>query len=193
MLNVAATHMADLLLANTKEQKYSKDVYVYGIEVFISNVLNVLAIFIISCLLSDVVMGLVFLLVFCPLRVFTGGYHAKTYGKCFMVGNISFLMVYGLNAFLWDKIPVEFVWCIFSVMSLYILDRAPIIHPLQEVNKRVQRRSHRLAKYLLGLDAIILLLLSFENRRLMGMMFWTIGLVAVFMIISRSSRQREVA
>ena len=164
----------------------------YGIEVFISNVLNVLAIFIISCLLSDGLMGLVFLLIFCPLRVFTGGYHAKTYGKCFMVGNISFLMVYWLNAFLWDKIPVEVVWCIFSIMSLYILDRAPIIHPLQEINERVQKRSHCLTKYLLVVDAIILLLLSYGNRRLMGMVFWTIGLVAVFMIISKSSRQRDV-
>lgn len=191
MLNVAATHIADLLLIRAKEQKYSRDVYVYGIEVFISNFLNVLAIFIISCLLSDGIMGLVFLLVFCPLRVFTGGYHAKTYGKCFMVGNISFLIVYGLNDFLWAKIPLNVVWCILVIVSLYILDGAPIINPLQAVNERIQRRSHRFAKYLLVIDAIILLLLSFGNRRLMGMVFWTIGLVAVFMIVCKRSEKSD--
>lgn len=189
MLNVAATHIADLLLLHAKETKYSKDVYVYGIEVFLSNFLNVLAIFIISCLLSDGIMGVVFLFVFCLLRVFTGGYHAKTYGKCFMVGNISFLMVYGLNDFLWDKIPLDVVWCIFAIMSLYILDSTPIINSLQPVNERIQRRSHRFAKYLLIIDAVILLMLSFGNGRLMGMVFWTVGLVAVFMIICKRSEK----
>lgn len=191
MLNVVTTHIADLLLFRAKETTYSKDVYVYGIEVFLSNFLNVLAIFIISCLLSDGIMGVVFLLVFCPLRVFTGGYHAKTYGKCFMVGNVSFLMVYGLNDFLWDKIPLNVVWCIFVIMSLYILDSTPIINPLQPVNERIQRRSHRFTKYLLIIDAVILLLLSFGSRRLMGMVFWTIGLVAVFMIICKRSEKSD--
>lgn len=66
------------------------EVYKYGIEIFVSSLVNFLLIVISSLILSDLLAGIVFMTLFILLRSYTGGYHAETYLRC----NIAFICTY---------------------------------------------------------------------------------------------------
>lgn len=72
--------------------------------------------------------GIFFFLGFCPLRLYTGGYHAKTPTRCYFI----MVVVYVIFSFLLVLIPIEMyrlfelIVGIFTFCTIYRF--APIIH-----------------------------------------------------------------
>ena len=87
MLNKVACKLAKKIVECSDTDK--EEIYIYGLELIISTFFGLSSILLISCLLFCFTSGLVFISVFVPLRLFTGGYHAENYGKCFIISNIS--------------------------------------------------------------------------------------------------------
>ncbi len=85
MLNKVSVQLSKFLLQKIKEDKQEQDVYTYGFELIISTIIFFVSIIVISAILSSPISGLVFLITFVPLRLFTGGYHADTYSRCFIL------------------------------------------------------------------------------------------------------------
>lgn len=54
----------------------------YGLDVMLSTLLNLLCILMVSLLMGELLLGMVFIFVFVPIRSFTGGYHADTKIRC---------------------------------------------------------------------------------------------------------------
>ena len=88
MLNKVAYKIAKKIVECSDADK--EEIYIYGLELIISTFFGLVSILLISCLLSRFTSGLVFISVFVPLRLFTGGFHAATYTRCFVISNISY-------------------------------------------------------------------------------------------------------
>lgn len=85
MLNKVSSKLAKRIADGSERRKEA--VYTYGIEIILSTMIGISSILIVSGLLHEFKLGVIFLLVFAPLRVFTGGYHAVTYFRCFLISN----------------------------------------------------------------------------------------------------------
>ena len=85
------------------------DIYKYGIEITLSTILNILIILILSLIYGSFFTGIIFLLVFIPLRKFTGGYHADTYMKCNIVFAILYTSVFWLTKILYKYTDVHII------------------------------------------------------------------------------------
>ncbi len=168
--------------------KYSEtdkeEIYTYGLEVIISTVIGVASILLESYLLSSFVSGLVFLAVFVPLRLFTGGYHAKTYGKCYFISNLSYVFVLFVRYIISDKFPSEIWACLLLCICFYIIKKAPIVNPAQPISDKKQRRSKRITKGILMVDIVWIVCLYFYKSDLMIMAILSICLVFILMLIS---------
>lgn len=57
----------------------------YGIEIIISTIIGFSVIIISGILLSKTNLAIAYLICIVPIRMYTGGYHAKTYFKCNVV------------------------------------------------------------------------------------------------------------
>lgn len=125
VLNRISNELASVLLKKAKKTQYDREVYVYGLELIISTLAGMLSILAVSTMLSDITAGLVFLFSFVPLRLFTGGYHASTYGKCFLVSNISYIVLILINNLIWKTVGIGAWVALFVVISLYIAHNAP--------------------------------------------------------------------
>lgn len=185
MLHKLSTKIAQKLITYSGEEKEA--IYIYGLELIISTTIGLSSILLISNMLFELKSGLIFIAMFVPLRLFTGGYHAVTYSKCFVVSNCSYLLILFLKCMMWNKTPLGIWFVLLLIVSYYIATNAPIINPAQPINEYKQKRSKRIAMYVLAVDVVAILYWAINRKELMCMAVLSIGLVAVFMLITDKS------
>jgi accessory gene regulator B len=78
---------------------YTEDTIVFCLKLWISTILQMIVLFILSMLLFDIWLFVSFVIVFCSLRIMIWGYHCKTFKNCFLVTTFLFLLVGFLSLF----------------------------------------------------------------------------------------------
>lgn len=185
MLNKVACRLAKKITEYSDEDK--EEIYIYGLELIISTFLGLSSILLISCLLSCFTSGLIFISVFVPLRLFTGGYHAENYGKCFRISNISYLLILYVRDITLEILPM-WIWPFLLIgMCCFIIKNAPIVNSAQPINEIKQKRNKKMTKYILITDIAWIVCLAINQRELMVMAILSICLVSVMMLISDKS------
>ena len=83
--------LVDYFITNKIVQEEKRAILRYGSEIIISSTLTIGLCLVISGIIGQLVLCIVFLLTYCPLRIFSGGFHAKTQKKMyFFIYNISY-------------------------------------------------------------------------------------------------------
>jgi accessory gene regulator B len=90
MITALALKISHYLVEQGAAEKEDVEIYQYGIGLFLSTVFNIAAVLAMSLFTGMFAGTVLFLLIFITLRTVTGGYHANTYMKCFIV----FICVY---------------------------------------------------------------------------------------------------
>ena len=75
----------------------------YGLDIFISSVLEIVSILIIAAVIGNFFQTLLFFAAFIPLRVYAGGYHADTKLRCYFVS----LAAYGVFTIAMYLLPIK--------------------------------------------------------------------------------------
>jgi len=187
MLRNISSRIVDRLLNYEEFFHYDRAVYVYGIELIISTLAGLSSIIGISILCSNAIFGIVFILFFVPLRLFTGGYHAKTYSKCYFVSILSFVILLSIQHFLETKIPTIFWLILFLIAQFYIMRRAPMINRNQEISSQKERKSKTVARIIIFVEGILVFSLAFVSKRIMSMAVLSVWLVVTFMLLTDKS------
>ena len=73
--------------------KIPLDIYIYGFELLVSSVIETISLLLIGLLTGKFVETVIFIISFSSIRVFSGGYHANSYLKCFIVTIAYYLLV----------------------------------------------------------------------------------------------------
>ena len=97
MLHTCAVRFTEFLYKRCSFPASRQAVYVYGSELFFSTALSIISILLISFLAGKPISGILFVLIFVGLRVFVGGFHAATYGNCFLLTNGVFLTAFAFS------------------------------------------------------------------------------------------------
>lgn len=156
MIERIALKITNFIFKNTELDSELYEVYKYGIEITISSLLNIVLIIAASIAVSDVVSGVVFLTVFIPLRLFLGGYHAKTYFMCNALFLLTYLMIYYINSAALEFIDGNLLSRLLTVLIL--LGIIPIIAfaPVENPNKPLSEKQAKISR-MIGIAAFILL------------------------------------
>lgn len=124
--------------------KYEYEVYLYGFEVLIASILNILVTLTMGLLFDKFIHSIVFLACYCPIRQFSGGYHASSYKKCFL----TFILVFLLTIFIdsnFDFIGLKPIILLLSILNwLNICLLSPVEHtnnPLTGNEKNKYKRN----------------------------------------------------
>lgn len=111
----------------------------YGIEIIISTIIGFSVIIISGILLSKTNLAIAYLICIVPIRMYTGGYHAKTYFKC----NVVFGLLFLLNILMFQYIvenELEIQLCITTLLSFCIIER---FAPVENENKKLTSRQKK--------------------------------------------------
>lgn len=177
MVSNITNHVVQNLLQTNIIQQEDIDVYVFGIETFFSDVFNLITTAIIGIMIGQFWECFMFQVIFISLRSWTGGYHASSEWKCWILSNA---MVIGI-LLLSRRLPIWFDpsagLCLLLVAACIILALAPVDNennPLNSDEIRTYKRRVRMIVLISILSSIILFWIS--NR-----FFW-ISVLAVLSV-----------
>ena len=84
MINLISKNIVHFFVIQNTIKQEEEDIYRYGIELLVSTSTSLIASFLIALFFGKWYDFFVYYLLFVPIRMNAGGYHADTYGKCFL-------------------------------------------------------------------------------------------------------------
>ncbi len=150
MLTLISEWVVKRLIVHRAIAEERRDVYRYGCELIVSTASVALFILLAGLSSGRFASALIFLLYFMPIRTVAGGYHAPSYGKCFVLTSLTAFICAGGGEFCsrTGRVAGIFLWIVYGVAQLFIWLRGPFRsrrHPLRE--DRIagnRRRMHRM-------------------------------------------------
>ncbi len=91
MLRIICEDFSLVLVRNRIISEEERENYIYGLELILTSFLVIGSIILLGFLLNKIIMTVVFLIVFCSVRSYSGGYHANRYWKCYLIGCLLYL------------------------------------------------------------------------------------------------------
>jgi len=88
-----AGKITDYLIQRKVIDEEVKDVYIYGSELLISEILSTMLILGIGAYTRCIWETILYLCVYMPIRVYAGGYHAATHRNCIIMFNLFYLEI----------------------------------------------------------------------------------------------------
>ncbi len=93
MIRKLSEKILTVLIRNQGVKETQRDIVLFGIEQGIVTALEITLLLITSAILGSVVKGVIILMAFTTIRIYAGGYHAKTQIGCVIRTWIFFVMV----------------------------------------------------------------------------------------------------
>lgn len=160
MLKNIADEIAFILVRNRIIDSEKRELYAYGAEVVLLNLINLIIPLVISLLSGTLRHYIVFILVFIPLRISSGGYHAKKSENCIIISTLLYVM----SIFLFNLSLIEYVNVILFILFIFSILAIAIFAPVENINNTLNfksRKRNRLVSLLLvSVDSIAILLLE---------------------------------
>lgn len=130
MYHKLATSLTSYFIGKTGEKRDDFEILVYGAELFLSSVVNTIFVLVIGFVFGCLLEALLFLAFFCPLRKYSGGFHASTYWSCSLI----FCLYFALICYFVGDIP--FVWRL--IIAVFDVIVVLLLTPVEDPNKPIR-------------------------------------------------------
>lgn len=195
MLATIATRLTDQLYfrcpLDPSRKAIEKAIYEYGIQLSLSTLASMCSIVMLGLLLKNPASAFIFLGVFFFLRLFSGGYHAPTYARCFLLTNSVYLAVVGTSYLivrfqLYHLLPVIVVVSCVVVMAL-----SPIRNKRHPLSEKTYRKNRKIAVVLVSIESSFFLILFFWRifQPYVTVSTMSLTAVAVMMLVTLNGRR----
>jgi accessory gene regulator B len=158
--------------------------YTYGIELVLNNLIIFLSITVISILTDNVLISLAYVLTYCPIRNYVGGYHCKTYAKCYFTTLTLYILMLISDTYLSGNRLI--VSCILFVITTPII---LVFTPVDYGNGTISnddRKKYRQKSAMLIVIALLGYIFSIvmHQQKVAFAISW--GIFMVFLLMMRS-------
>lgn len=163
-------------------EKDEINVCCYGLEMIISTFIGLSIVLIIGYIFDYIIFSLFYLIFIVPIRMCTGGYHAKSYFTC----NIVFSLFYVLAIFLYINIKDE-QSIIFAYINLFSIPLIVKLAPLENKNKLLKEKIKRRCRNMSIAIYVISVLLSilFKDIYFINILSIVLIMVTIMLILGK--------
>lgn len=190
MIEQISNRIATSFVKNDVIPEEDQPVYQYGIELLVSNFISIVLIMTCGLILGRGLEAVVFLLCFIPVRLYSGGYHAKTYFRCDMTFLFIFLgctLVY--QFFLYY--PVFPVLLLTNIAAILItIKYAPIENPGKPLTDEQKKQYKIVSISIIGFLSLLSIALWILGIAISMLIELTIFIVAILMIVEKKLRRK---
>lgn len=193
MLRYVAKTCTDALIKRKVVPCEKEKIYIYGFELLWSFTICIMCMIILSSAFGYFEDLIIFLLFFIPIRIVAGGYHAKTYGSCFLLTNLIAIGSVFLSRRIWKwnirNIRI-ILWCVLIVSVFYIWNNAPVITNGHSLKPELLRRNRKYSWVILGIELIVIALINvISDNCLVYTSIVTSCVVAILIRISKKGAE----
>lgn len=159
MIRRTAEGMAFFFVKRGAIEKEDKDIYIYGSELLISEIICTLLVVVISLCTGKFIETVIYLWSYIMLRVYAGGYHASSHRNCITIFNLCYIGVLCIVEALRYFDILKLLDIVTFIATIIIFSMAPIEDlrkPLDKEEKYIYRKKSRKRVLLLFLFVIIM-------------------------------------
>lgn len=149
----------------------------YGLNILYSTFLGILGVILCGIILKSSIYSFLFLLFYCPLRLFIGGYHAKTNFFCITLFIFIFIVILNINCHLTFNIPSILFLLIYFLLIYFF---APVESTKKPFSKKNYLRMKKFSIVLFLIFCLILYLFYYFAQKYYNFIFliYTINILA---------------
>ncbi len=147
-----SSSIADFYVKRNIIRENEKEIYQYGVELILNDVITFSIILLSSALIWKIRYAIEFLIVFCFTRVYCGGYHASKSYICRAIMLTIFLCIYAVTNKILPLSPLILYWLL-PVNLVIITVLIPVSHPNKKLTTEEVTKNRKIG---------ILLYLFFE-------------------------------
>lgn len=162
-----------------------RNIYEYGFEITIEVGLFMFFCFFSALCLRMLLEGILFFIIFAPLRSYAGGLHLKKYYRCFALSCLTFLGVLLLVRYI--QLPMEISFIALLILSMFVY----LLYPVETINRKVDDEENRyfrrkLRCFLLVdiIIAVVFIILKYTSE--LFLITITFAVVVITMLIGKS-------
>lgn len=194
MLNKSAISLVRLLEKHYKISHEERSIYIYGFELLLSTLSSMTSILIMSLLINKISYAISFFVVFFVLRLFSGGYHANTYLKCFITTNTIFISTILLTK-LSLLFQVEWIMPTLVIISTVIIWLfSPIKNQNHPCSEKTYIKNKKRSRILSLLYSIVFFYIYYFTslKEIAIHSAWSLIIVSIMIIIEKLILTKEV-
>lgn len=135
MIALIADKVAEIFIVKDIIKREDKEVYQYGSELLVAEIISAAITFIIAIFLGKIIETICYVVVFETIRVYSGGYHASSHRNCILSFNVMYIGI----LFLIDMINKAQLnsWIFIGMIVASIIIFA--MSPIQDQNKPLSK------------------------------------------------------
>lgn len=174
----------NMLIDNGIIENEDREIYSYGLKQGILMILNIIITIVIGLLLQMMWQSILFMISYIPLRIYAGGYHARTQLKCFWY---SILLIFVV------LLAIKFIpWTSFIILGLALISGTIVylLAPVEDQNKPLSKSEVKVykirARTILFLELVSILILITNNMYAEGVcLLLSIIILSVMLIVGK--------
>lgn len=141
MFTYFANRVTDFLIDKKIIDDNDREIYQYGFEQFFTTVLNIATMLLLGVIFGKIYQSIVLTLSFMVLRTYSGGYHASTPLRCYILTVISISAALSIMKFVAIKTFICLGLLILSGIVILLLSPVDTKNkPLDEIEKVIYRK-----------------------------------------------------
>lgn len=177
-----AIRLADFVICYGRE-KEDREIYEYGFQTGLETILSFCICVILAYSMGMIKEGILFFVIFIPLRAYAGGFHFAKYILCLLCSCITFFGVLYIGKII--TIP-SILFLMIPVLLLCIR----LLYPVEHVNRQVDCEEEKFFKkkltLYLSIDFIIFIMLFFlKKESLLSIILLTLLLIVITMGVGK--------
>lgn len=189
MINRISERIAIFLLNKKVIEENELEIYIYGYEVLISSVIDFFIVLLFAVIFNRIILMTIFFIMFVSVRIYTGGYHADTFGKCKIVF-IMICLLLTLTSCIKVLLMPMIIIMIFYNATVFILA------PVENINKPLtnceKTKYRRISIVLSIIWTTIAVITYFSFNEICQSITVTALIIAVMMIVGKNINSKEV-
>lgn len=185
MLKFIAEEVTLYLIANKIIKIENRSFYIYGIELFVNNLLITATIAVIAILSKTIVISLIFCIAFYLIRAYSGGYHCKKYIQCYFASTLIYVSLLLVNAYIGSNKLIASIILLCTSLPIIIL-RSPVEHENNPLTIEEKSKYRKISITLLSVFSTLnIVFLIWGKQDFSLAISWAISASAVLILLSK--------
>lgn len=165
MIQKMVDRIVDRQVKNKSIEQEDINIYKYGYFLLIEVLINLIISLMIGVVFRDIKTVVLFLVLYIPLRTYSGGWHADKLWKCTVISNLILVIAEIISNYCIEYIYIMYCVPLMILSGIYIL----VVSPVDTESKPLENEERKLygkkVKIIYFLHLIILILFIFFQER----------------------------
>lgn len=135
-------------------------VYQYAMEALVGHICSFATMFVIAFLCRVLPYGFLYIILMYPLRIYSGGFHAATSGKCYLISTGMFVGMIACEPWVSGHLSTGFLSIVLFICSAVVFVLAPMESENKHLEGSERKRCRKISRIFVTAEILLILVMQ---------------------------------